>query len=90
MRKTSAEPHPTKCECGGMTQVIDSRVYGETGRRRRKCLDCGQRWTTYEIRKESPARVPTVTLLALRSALDRIKTASEMALQEIDTDLLKG
>lgn len=73
-----------------MTKVTDSRVYGETGRRRRECLECGQRWTTYEVRKESPARVPTVTLLTLRSALDRIKTASETALQEIDADLLKG
>lgn len=29
-------------------KVIDTRDTGDTIRRRRKCLDCGQRFTTYE------------------------------------------
>ncbi len=35
--------------CGhGKHKVIDSRDRGETIRRRRQCLDCAQRFTTYE------------------------------------------
>ena len=35
--------------CGhGKHQVIDTRDRGETVRRRRKCVDCEQRFTTYE------------------------------------------
>ena len=35
--------------CGhGKHKVIDSRDRGETVRRRRQCLDCEQRFTTYE------------------------------------------
>ncbi len=35
--------------CGhGKHQVIDTRDRGETVRRRRQCLDCEQRFTTYE------------------------------------------
>ena len=30
------------------TKVIESRDTGEVIRRRRECLDCGARWTTYE------------------------------------------
>jgi transcriptional regulator NrdR family protein len=29
-------------------RVIDSRDHGDEIRRRRKCLSCGTRWTTYE------------------------------------------
>ena len=35
--------------CGhGKHKVIDTRERGETIRRRRQCLDCEQRFTTYE------------------------------------------
>ncbi len=34
--------------------VKDSRSIGDSGilRRRRKCADCGYRWTTYEVHEE--------------------------------------
>lgn len=35
-----------KCACGGNSEVLERR--GQ--RRRRRCLDCGQRWTTVEVR----------------------------------------
>ena len=36
-------------KCGyNDTKVIESRDTGEAVRRRRECLDCGARWTTYE------------------------------------------
>lgn len=38
------------CECGGATQCMDSRPNKNGSvRRRRKCLTCGTRFTTWEI-----------------------------------------
>lgn len=41
------------------TKVVDSRVSesGDTIRRRRECLDCEKRFTTYERREEVPLMV---------------------------------
>ncbi len=41
------------------TRVIDSRssADGFSIRRRRECLDCGRRFTTYERMEETPLRV---------------------------------
>jgi transcriptional regulator NrdR family protein len=36
-------------ECNGESRVIDSRDTDEARRRRRVCLHCGHRYTTYEI-----------------------------------------
>lgn len=48
-----------KCKCGGETEVFDSRavVKSPTGiensvRRRRGCVKCSERFTTYEIRMD--------------------------------------
>lgn len=43
-----------KCPKCGSTSLscIDSRPINETIRRRRKCMKCGQRFSTYEIRTE--------------------------------------
>jgi len=50
-----------KCPfCGhAETKVVDSRVSesGDAIRRRRECLDCEQRFTTYERREEMPLMV---------------------------------
>ncbi|MDR3307525.1 MAG: transcriptional regulator NrdR [Coriobacteriales bacterium] len=43
--------------CGALdSKVIDSRPTedGLSIRRRRECLECGKRFTTYEVHKESP------------------------------------
>lgn len=37
-------------KCGGESCVIDSRATSAALRRRRKCLSCQERWTTYEER----------------------------------------
>lgn len=39
-------------KCGGETQTIDSRPDDITVRRRRKCKDCGHRFTTFEFAAE--------------------------------------
>lgn len=47
-----------KCKCGGVTKVIDSRKSGGGIRRRRKCLECGVRFTTKEVLVEWIGEVP--------------------------------
>lgn len=37
-------------KCKGDSSVKDSRPAAEYIRRRRECLKCGERWTTYEVR----------------------------------------
>jgi transcriptional repressor NrdR len=50
-----------KCPyCGtSRDRVVDSRdsSQGEAIRRRRQCLDCGKRWTTYERIEDAPVMV---------------------------------
>jgi len=41
-----------KCK-KGRTVVIDSRTSGNSIRRRRKCLKCGHRFSTFEVLKEA-------------------------------------
>lgn len=36
------------CSCGSKTEVIDSRFCPGGKRRRRKCVECNQRFTTLE------------------------------------------
>ena len=46
--------------CGGSdSKVIDSRATVETNsiRRRRECVSCGKRWTTYETVESTPVLV---------------------------------
>lgn len=38
-----------KCGNDQLNSCIDSRPKGSTIYRRRKCLDCGNRWSTFEI-----------------------------------------
>lgn len=35
--------------CGGSSQVLETRATVSTIRRRRKCLQCGERWWTHEV-----------------------------------------
>ena len=58
---TAAEEHTMKCPyCGHLgDKVVDSRESkeGEVIRRRRECLDCGRRFTSYERIDEIPYMV---------------------------------
>ena len=40
-------------KCKGKTVVIDSRNSGDNIRRRRKCIKCGYRFSTFEDLKET-------------------------------------
>jgi len=53
-------------------KVVDSRASGSAIRRRRECLACGRRYTTYE-RAESEPRLRVVKKDGSREAYDRGK-----------------
>lgn len=78
------------CACGGDTKVIDSRVYGPTGRRRRECLRCGLRWTTYEVRAESPVRMPSAQLTDILREIARVQAVCTALVQQLEADLSNG
>jgi len=64
-----------KCPyCGNRTKVVDSRSASEGIRRRRECLTCGQRFTTYE--RVAPIRLVVVKADGRREDFDRDKLLS--------------
>ena len=61
--------------CGGMQcGVIDSRVSGSARRRRRRCLRCSMKFTTYEI-AGSPKHRPMTHYQQERRLLTLIESA---------------
>ena len=58
------------------TKVIDSRLSGDGGsiRRRRECLECGKRFTTYEYVEHVPLQV--IKRDGKRQTFDRKKIIS--------------
>lgn len=66
-----------RCACGGETQVTDSRE-GPHGsvRRRRRCLACGKRFTTYELTASQAA----LSLARVREHARRLLTDLQPAL----------
>ena len=49
-------------ECNGESRVIDSRDTDDARRRRRICLTCKHRYTTYEIHAAAYERLQTVKI----------------------------
>lgn len=66
---------PTACECGGSSSVMESRVYIDAVRRRRTCLACGARWTTYERRQEQPPELtdPVIAVALVQAAREFLR-----------------
>jgi transcriptional regulator NrdR family protein len=50
----------SECTCGGDSKVVDSRPSHDTVRRRRVCLECGRKWTTYEMEPTISRPTPRV------------------------------
>ncbi len=64
----------------GETKVVDSRDSQEfVIRRRRECLDCGRRFTTYEKIEESPLKVIKKDGTRVPFDRERIRTGIEKA-----------
>lgn len=55
--------------CAGDSRITDSRPEDTCVRRRRECLSCGVRWTTYEVRLATGTG--RAEMAALVAALDR-------------------
>ena len=60
----------------GDSRVIDTRSVGDSIRRRRECLQCGQRFTTYE--RIAPANLIVVKQDGRREEFDRTKIIEGM------------
>ena len=60
-------------------KVVDSRASGPAIRRRRECLGCGRRYTTYE-RAESEPRLRVIKKDGTREGYDRAKIRRGLAL----------
>lgn len=58
-------------KCDGDSKVTDSRPVSANIRRRRKCISCGNRFSTVEVFDEEDARNP-VNRKDLKAALDEI------------------
>lgn len=58
----------------GDSRVVDTRAVGDTVRRRRECLKCGQRFTTYE--RLAPISLSIVKRDGRREPFDREKLYS--------------
>ena len=56
-------------KCSGPTGVIDSRPSLPSIRRRRECLDCKHRFSTYEITAEEKESIDKI-LTAAKKLLD--------------------
>lgn len=61
------------CACGGKTGVIDTRAFSVYIRRRRKCLVCGERFSTYEYRAVSVEAIFEPLVTALETANTEIR-----------------
>lgn len=67
--------------CGGESQVFDSRDSAPSVRRRRKCMSCGRRWTTYE----SEGSLQPAKLRAAMATLERLQEEFARELTTIAT-----
>ena len=75
-----------KCpQCGGKTAVINTRDKGDFYRRR-KCLDCGHRFSTHEVRIEDLDRLRKKANagVAGRAKIKAVIGEAVIKLQEID------
>lgn len=65
--------------CGEDTKVVDARIKTDNSmRRRRECLVCGSRFTTYEEkRRPTPREVGEELLPIFREFIDNIKPLME-------------
>ncbi|HUG19585.1 MAG TPA: transcriptional regulator NrdR [Planctomycetaceae bacterium] len=65
---------------GGETKVVDSRIsHSSEIRRRRECLDCGKRFTTYERIEKAPLNVVKKDGTRVPFERDKIRAGLEKA-----------
>jgi len=70
--------------CQGETNVIDSRAYSGSVRRRRECIKCEQRFTTFEVVSTGLGGHPNhLIILDKRTFSDQIRSMFELTLNEV-------
>ena len=70
------------CDCGGYTEVKDSRLTGKnTIRRRRYCKVCSERFTTYEIHEDDMKR-EELNLMCIEMGIREVISNAKERLQE--------
>jgi len=85
-----------KCpECGkdseGVGHIADTRLIdsGSTVRRRRRCLSCEHRWTTYEVSRETAGAIGRSGLYAMSAnGLDVTTDELERILVDVPLSML--
>ena len=74
-------------ECGGDSRIVDKRPAGEDVYRRRQCVKCGHRWTTYESREYSISQIRT--LRSVQDDFTVMKDAIEHAVKKIESAIVE-
>lgn len=67
-------------KCGGSSKVKDSRPGPDGLRRRRRCLDCDFRWTTYENNHYLNPTDVYARLAAIKRLVDELTAQVEKGL----------
>lgn len=73
--------------CGGDTMVFNSRPRPETVFRRRECLTCGHRFTTYEVDAELYQKLTWSIDALLENSEAKIQGIIHVALDQIKASL---
>lgn len=88
-----------RCSCGGDTRVVDSRLIDKALRRRRICMECGNRFNTLETvmpqteRKPKPVKTePAFVTAEVSAKIKEKKTHARRQLEDMryakeDTDI---
>lgn len=79
--------------CGGDSRVLESRHRGVDGgiRRRRKCMRCGTKWTTAELRVQKGQTVIATPIQAVRDLRDRVYSLlGLLGIEQVEADLAMG
>lgn len=65
------------------SEITDSRRSQNRIRRRRKCLNCGNVWTTYEQTEEELRAVSQTNVIEAREAAKAIQAATETIIRQL-------
>lgn len=74
-----------RCDCGSETRVKDSRDAERSIRRRRACLICGARFTTYENRPGENIHLTAIEA----AAVTRTVSAIMQTIKELNAEIEK-
>lgn len=83
MSRSRGDSHE-RCECGGVLRISDTRRTEMYRRRRKKCHECGRRFSTYEFDEPLAKQ-----LLAVSEKYSRLRQAICLILDDDARETLK-